>query len=282
MIKTFIKMDMNINSMVATTETLDALKSIGLNLYERKIFVALLAKGVATAAELSELANVPRSRSYDVLESLAEKGFVVVQPSKPIKYVALKPREALERTKQTLQKTHDEMIKRIERLKESDALKELENIHTKGLDLMQPSDMTGTLKGKHMINRHLRTLFRDAKSKINIITTENGLNDLYSNHYRILKKTARKGVKLRIMAPLTRNAAVNALSEIAELKHIDQPIGRLCTIDDKHVIVSLTDDTEVHETQDLIFWAKSGHAAKDVMKPYFDSIWSSSKRIGEK
>jgi len=82
--------------MVATTELLDALKSIGLNLYERKIYVSLLAKGVATAAEVSELATVPRSRSYDVLESLAEKGFVVVQPSKPIKYVALKPAEALE------------------------------------------------------------------------------------------------------------------------------------------------------------------------------------------
>ena len=67
--------------MVATTHVLDTLKSIGLNLYERKIFVALLAKGVATAAEVSEIANVPRSRSYDVLQSLAEKGFVLVQPS---------------------------------------------------------------------------------------------------------------------------------------------------------------------------------------------------------
>ena len=72
--------------MIEDTITLDALKSIGLNLYERKIFVSLLTKGVATAAEVSEMANVPRSRSYDVLESLAEKGFVLVQPSKPIKY----------------------------------------------------------------------------------------------------------------------------------------------------------------------------------------------------
>ena len=65
--------------MVATTKTLDALKSIGLNLYERKIFVALLARGVATAGELSQIANVPRSRSYDILESLADKGFVVAE-----------------------------------------------------------------------------------------------------------------------------------------------------------------------------------------------------------
>ena len=36
--------------MIEDTITLDALKSIGLNLYERKIFVSLLTKGVATAA----------------------------------------------------------------------------------------------------------------------------------------------------------------------------------------------------------------------------------------
>lgn len=267
--------------MVASTEALDALKSIGLNLYERKIYVALLAKGVATAAELSELANVPRSRSYDVLETLAEKGFVIVQPSKPIKYVALKPTEALERTKQTIKKTHNEMIERIERLKNSDILKELEAIHLKGLNLLQPSDLTGTLKGRHMINRHLRTLFREAEKEIDIITSENGLNDIYSNHYRILKKSARQGVKVRILAPLSRNTAIDALSEIAELKHINQTLGRIFAIDGKHIVLSLTNDTEVHETQDLAFWAQSEHVAKDIIKPYFDIIWSSSRGLSD-
>ena len=171
--------------MMASNETLDALKSIGLNLYERKIFVALLAKGIATAAELSELANVPRSRTYDVLESLAEKGFVVIQPSKPIKYVALKPEEALERIKQNIKRNYEVTIERIEKLKTSPVLEELKRIYEQGLSLTQPTDMTGTLKGRHIINRQLRSLFKEARNKINIVTTENGLNDLYSNHYTV-------------------------------------------------------------------------------------------------
>ena len=44
-----------------------------LNLYEVKIWTALLSRGVSTAGELSDIANVPRSRSYDVLESLEKK-----------------------------------------------------------------------------------------------------------------------------------------------------------------------------------------------------------------
>jgi len=265
--------------MMASNETLDALKSIGLNLYERKIFVALLAKGIATAAELSELANVPRSRTYDVLESLAEKGFVVIQPSKPIKYVALKPEEALERIKQNIKRNYEVTIERIEKLKTSPVLEELKRIYEQGLSLTQPTDMTGTLKGRHIINRQLRSLFKEARNKINIVTTENGLNDLYSNHYRILKKIAKRGTKIKIVAPLGNNAAVNAFSEIAELKHIDNPTGRFYIVDDKHVVFALTDDKKVHETQDVAFWAQSDHAAKDLIKPYFEQLWTSGKKI---
>lgn len=264
--------------MVTSTETLDALKSIGLNLYERKIYVSLLAKGVATAAELSELANVPRSRSYDVLQTLAEKGFVVVQPSKPIKYVALEPKEALIQVKANIKRSHDELTERIDRLMESKIVDELSAVHDKGISLTQPAEMTGTLKGRHIINRHLQSLFRDAKSKIHILTTEQGLNDLYSKHYRILKKTARRGAKIKILAPLTNNAAVNAFSEIAELRHLDSPGGRFFLIDDKDVMMALTNDSDVHETQDVAFWARSSHAARALMKPHFDTLWQTTKK----
>ncbi len=267
--------------MVGSTEVLDALKSIGLNLYERKIFVALLARGVASAAELSELANVPRSRTYDVLESLADKGFVLIQPSKPIKYVALKPDEAFERTKQSLERQHEDMMERIDRIRGSKILDDLNKIHSEGISMLQPADLTGTLKGRHMINRQLRTLFRDAKKRISIITTESGLNDLYSNHYRILKKSARKGAKIRIAAPLSDNATVKAFSEIAELKDLDNPPGRFALVDDQHLVFSLTDDRKVHETQDVAFWAASEHAAKDMIKPYFDQLWTSGRRSGK-
>lgn len=262
--------------MVASTVVLDALKSIGLNLYERKIFVALLAKGVATAAEVSEIANVPRSRSYDILESLADKGFVMMQPSKPIRYVALAPKEALERTKESMKRKHDEVLERIERLRGSVIINELESIHKGGLNLMQPSEMTGTLKGRYMINRQLKSAFRNAKNNINIITSEQGLNELYSNHLRTLKKLSKSGVKVRILAPLKDNAAVNAFSEIAELKHADSP-GRVFTIDGEHMLMALTDDSQVHETQDVALWASSPHAVKGVAEPLFNKLWSGAK-----
>ncbi|MBI2135007.1 hypothetical protein HYU09_03375 [Candidatus Woesearchaeota archaeon] len=51
--------------MLADQETIKKIKSLGLNTYEVKIWTALLSRGVSTAGELSDIANVPRSRSYD-------------------------------------------------------------------------------------------------------------------------------------------------------------------------------------------------------------------------
>ena len=265
--------------MVGTTEVLDTLKSIGLNLYERKIYVALLAKGIATAAQVSEIAGVPRSRSYDILESLAEKGFVVVQPAKPIKYVALKPSEALEKTKENLTRKHNEIIERIDRMRNSKVLEELERIYNQGFNLIKPSEMTGTLKGRFTINRQMRSLFKEAKKSINIVTTEAGLKDLHQNHIRILKKIARKGVKLRILAPGADKETIRVLSEIAELRALKEQVGRFTVIDNDHVFFALTDDREADESQDVALWANSSHAAENIACPLFNKLWENSPNL---
>ncbi len=265
-------------TMVVSIEVLDALKSIGLNLYERKIFVALLAKGIATAAEVSEIAGVPRSRSYDVLESLAEKGFVIIQPSKPIRYVALKPSDALERTKKVFENKYKTMIERVNTLKNSSSLNELERIYRQGFNLVQPSEFTGTFKGKDIINRQMNSLFRNAKDHIDIMTTSRGVDNLYSNHFRLLKKISKNGIKLRILVPSGNESAVRALSEIADVRNGDAP-GRMYNIDSRDIMMGLTDDKDTHETQEVAFWTNSPHVAENMIKTMFEKAWASAKPV---
>ena len=252
--------------MVVTNEVLDALKSIGMNLYERKIYVSLLAKGIATAGEVSGIAKVPRSRSYDILESLAEKGFVILQPSKPIKYVALEPKDALERVKVNLDKKHAEIQERIDKLAASPIVTQLELVYKQGLSLVLPFEMTGTIKGKDAVNQQLRSCFKKAKDKITIVTTKNGLSDLHATHYNILKKMSKKGVKIKVYAPLDK--ATPDWSGVADVKHVDQPTGRIVTIDNEHVMMALTDDSKTHQSQDIMFWAQSPYVVKEMMEPF--------------
>ncbi|MFW6226360.1 MAG: TrmB family transcriptional regulator, partial [bacterium] len=75
-----------------------------MNSYEAKLWTALLSRGVSTAGELSDIANVPRSRTYDVLESLEKKGFIIMKIGKPIKYLAVDPEEVLKRVQDSIKK----------------------------------------------------------------------------------------------------------------------------------------------------------------------------------
>jgi sugar-specific transcriptional regulator TrmB len=262
--------------MVTTQAILDALKQIGLNLYERKLWVALLSRGTSTAGELSSLAKVPHSRTYDVLESLAEKGFVMIQTAKPLKYVAIAPNEALERVKKKIKEDTEITVDRIVQFQKSPGLKELERIHKKGVELVEPGEMTGSLRGRNALHQQLETCFKNAKDSISILTTQRGLNDIQQIHSDILKKASDRGVKIRIAAQYGKEhlPLIEKLKEFAEIKKITKSdiAGRFCVVDGSHVVMALTDE-DVHPTQDLAFWTQSEHVAADVLEPIFDFIW---------
>ncbi len=72
----------------------EILKSFGLSEYEAKALLALLSKGVLTAKEISEIAKIPRTSVYDVMNSLISKGLVEAF-GKPLKFKALSSEEII-------------------------------------------------------------------------------------------------------------------------------------------------------------------------------------------
>lgn len=280
-----IKLLQRNKNMLGSTELMDALKGIGLNLYERRLWVALLAKGVATAGELSEIANVPRSRTYDVLQTLADRGFVIVQTSKPLKYVAISPDEALDKVKENLKRDLNQKTERIDKLKSSSLIRELKEIHKKGLQLVSPEDLTGALKGRYAVLQQMDSMLKNASSSVDIVTTPSGLNELFENHISVLKKLKEKGVKIKIAAKTDDNSsdAIKALSGVAEIRAIsgkELPLsGRFYLVDDSQMMMGLSDLDDMHASQQMMFWTKSGHASKNLVKPLFNLVWEKSTPI---
>lgn len=72
----------------------ETLRSFGLTEYEARCLVGLSRVADATASEVAELCDVPRSRVYDTADRLAERGLVEVQDGSPRRYRAL-PVEAI-------------------------------------------------------------------------------------------------------------------------------------------------------------------------------------------
>lgn len=73
------------------------LTGLGLTTYEAKAYLALVKRDASSAAEAARVAQVPRQRIYDVLDSLIEKGLATMRPAPVTKYSAAPPERALER-----------------------------------------------------------------------------------------------------------------------------------------------------------------------------------------
>jgi len=250
----------------------------GLNLYEVRIWTALLSRGVSTAGELSDIANVPRSRAYDILESLEKKGFVIMKIGKPIKYLAVPPKEVLERVKKNIKKYSDEKIKRLDTLKENDVLDELNSLHTQGIDLVEPSDLSGSLKGRHNLYNHFELIIRGAEKTVTIVTTEQGLVRKIDSLKPVFEQIKKRGVKIRILAPITKEnkKAVEDLKGLAEIKNTKTK-ARFIIVDSKEIIFMIMDDKDVHPNYDVGIWINTPYFASAV-EELFELAWKNLKK----
>jgi HTH-type transcriptional regulator, sugar sensing transcriptional regulator len=268
--------------MIVKEEFLSKLRRyFSLNLYEVKIWAALLSRGVSTAGELSDIANVPRSRSYDVLESLEKKGFVIMKLGKPIKYIAVPPNEVVERVKKNMKSEADEKVKRLEDLKSTDVLAELNSLHTQGVELIEPADISGSLRGRHNLYNHIELTIRNAEETVTIMTTSQGLMRKVEGLKPVFEKLKKRGVKIRIAAPITKESlpAVKDISEAAEVRHTDSK-ARFIIVDGKEIIFMVLDDAEVHPTYDIGIWVNTPFFAS-ALEDLFELAWKEMKQVKE-
>ncbi len=261
----------------------EGLRGIGLNLYERNLYVALLVKKVATASELSDLSGVPRARAYDVLMSLEQKGFAVIQNGSPFRYVAVEPKDGFERMKINVLKKAENTSKRLEELKSSDIMRELTTLYKKDLKIVSPTEFSGVIKSTDKINLHIKSMLGNTNKYAKILTSEKGIEDL-TYHLKHLSKLKKDGVSVRVIAPITsKNKSVVAellpFIDIRDSSSLKTPYGKLHIYDGEHVLVGLTNDKETEPDQDAVFWTRSEHVAKDLMEPVFNTMWEKSNQV---
>ena len=99
-------------------EIVEKLKQIGLNEYQSKVYLALLKKYPATGYEISKLANIPQSRTYDTLKSLEAMQIALSSNTKPVTYTPIKPKELTKRYKRKIESTIDFLDKKLPNIKE--------------------------------------------------------------------------------------------------------------------------------------------------------------------
>jgi sugar-specific transcriptional regulator TrmB len=260
--------------MILAQELVGRIKDhFDLNLYETKVWLALLSKGVASVGEVAAISRVPRSRTYDVLESLEKKGFAIIRMGKPVKYLGVKPQIILERIKQDIRKSAEEKVNILSKLKDTEEFVKLNELYTQGINPIKKEEISTSLRGKSNISNFLREIIENAKKEVVICTNAGEIKSkakLFSQTLSILKKANIK-VKIALSGDekMIKEVEEKLMTKVKRIE-ID---AKFFIIDRKEVLFYISKGG--NESEDIAVWLNS-----DFFVESFASLFE--KAIGEK
>ncbi len=253
-------------------EALNLLKQIGLNQYESRIYTALLSSGSSTAGELAELSNVPRSRVYDVLNSLEKKGFAIVQIGRPVKYVAVSLENAVNQVRSAYEEEYNKKLGFVSKL-EKDLRDALSAHLEKKKKPLEMEDVVGVLRGKNSLYGHIKHLIANSEDRILKITNEQGLTNMEKHCKPAFEKAKKKGVKFRILANIPSLKSAGKISDYAEMRSHRGIEGRFLVKDGQDVVL-------ITSPEETGLWIRSDYLANTLEK-LFEHAWEKGKVLSE-
>jgi len=217
----------------ARSVAVEQLTEFGLSTYAARTFVALESLAGATAQEVSDVAEVPRTRVYDAVGELQDHGLVDVQQSTPKRFWAV----SAETTGRHFERIYD---RRVEAL--TDALDDLE--HPVRADKQQG---VWTVTGQGTVAERVVEFVDDADEEVVFMTVEPLLTD---DIVAALRAASDRGVTIRV-AGLSDSVEAEIRDRVPGVDLFesiwdwsDTPAGRLLMVDKTQTLASvrLTDE----------------------------------------
>ncbi len=206
---------------------IEQLERFGLSGYAARTFVALASLGSGTARDVSQVSEVPRTRVYDAIDELKERGLVDVQQSSPKRFWVI----SAETASRTFER---ELQRRTETLRT--ALDDLEPVQRR-------AEQRGvwTVDGQAPTTDRVLEFFADAEEEIVYMTVEDLLTqDLID----ALGEAADRGVSIQL-GGVSADVHDRIREEIPGAKLFeslwvwsDTPAGRLMMVDGRKTLVS--------------------------------------------
>jgi sugar-specific transcriptional regulator TrmB len=240
----------------------------GLNLYEAKIWLALLSQGRATSGRLSDIANIPKSRAYDILVSLENGGFVVKELSKPITYIAIPPEDLIEKLEEKTKADTEYKMEKLSKLKDSAVLKDLQALYTKGVRYVEENKVANSYQGLDAAYFRMKKSIKEAKNEIVLITTAKGLEEKIGSLNRALKQAKARNVSIHIYAPVKDVSEVLAeeIKQLGKLNKLDLEIGRFVIVDNKEIFIFTENEEDIHPSNEIVLHIQGSYIPEKIRK----------------
>ncbi len=261
--------------MLVKEELINKIKDyFDLNVYETKVWLALLGKGVASAGEVADISGVPRSRTYDVLESLEKKGFAIVKLGKPVKYLGVKPKMILERLKSNVKRNAEERIETLSNIKNTNEFTQLEELYIGGVDPVKRGEISAALRGRSNISNHLSEVLENAKENVIICTNAEEMKFKVKLFKQTFDRLMKAGIKIQL-ALFGDEDLINKLSEILKIKikKVDIQV-KFFIVDRKEILFYLSQKSS---REDNAIWLNS-----EFFSEAFAALFEKAMKGGKK
>ncbi len=236
------------------------LERLGLTEYEAKTLNTLFKLREAEAPVISRVAQVPKTRVYDVLEKLIQKGLLIEIKGRPKLYRAIEPERAID----TLMSDKKSQLNVLEN-EASKFKKEIvldDSIEEKGEKIMK-------VKDKQDFERILGQEIGKAKNNIQ------GLTEITDENL-IIQDALRSAFEKKIKVKLLNSNQTKNLKDISEVKQLNHGLNAFI-IDDKKVILAISDFKK--DKPDYHFTILTDNAPMaNALTHYFNSHWEKAKK----
>ncbi len=250
-------------SLPLSGEAKKVLHELGLTQYETRAYLALLNKGALTASQVSEYAEVPYSKIYEVLASLEKKGWIKAERGRPSKYYPKSPSEALEAAKLRL----EEMTKSWEQA----ILSELQPLYEKR-GIREKPDIW-ILRGEFSMLAKLKETLGKAKKEV-MIAAPSLPKALEDTVISVLTSLQNAGVSVLFMISKgAKDWNLKEIANVAEVRVRDQMFGGGVIVDSKEAMLFLGE-----EKPTLVIWSNHLGLVK-FARDYFQYLWETARDI---
>jgi len=247
------------------TVIIEDLKKLGLNEYESKAYLKLLEYYPVNGYTLSKNSGIPRSRIYEVLESLKKKQLVLEQSDgKGMLYQPLEPRLLITRMKENYQ----------------GILNRVDQYTTEVYSEKQIDNKLVVIKGRNQVIDFLRYRILQAEKRIAVSIWDEEINELSEP----LEKALKRGVVLRGILFGKNNRFDDLVIHRRISRYLSEKKERhmIVAIDGLHVIygiISRGENSQVSWTTDRCLVGMSeDNIVHDVMANRYSNHLTENKR----
>ena len=243
------------------------LEKLGLTEYEAKTLSALFSLREAEAPEISRLAQVPKTRVYDVLDRLTKKNLIIEIHGRPKRYMSIEPEKVFSSLIEGKKRELAELEKQAASLKESITVSSGDGRHEKVMKVKDKSDYMKIL-GQEIDG---------AKQSVH------GMTHIGKEHSILrdsVRNAAGRNVEIKLISKINEGGdkvAKEFTQAGALMRGFDHGINAFIK-DSKKVVLALSDFQQEKPEYHFTIWPDNRPMAT-AFKKYFDHAWENGREI---